>query len=1753
MTNTVPTNAPGLDAGTYEVVRKRLDALAETMVAEVNDLNQRRLAVFGATATTLLATEHVRTEHNCIPRDIIAFGDRLILGYQVHLGLKSTTVVSDVFSELQYTNGTFNPVPATLFAGAEFEKDFAELFQYYKEARLLQLRKTDTHLLAAFQTGQRLTDVRVLRWAKSKDRTTIKYQDNRGTNDYILPASHDFTWIRTTRDNHVQGSHPHVNIIDTLFVESIHGDVTIKIENNTTTGQGILSDPVKDPHQGMDDAEISYADLDTIILLKIRPYRENEFRYYVYNKLTHLAIRIDAIGQSCQQLPEGHGLIFPGGYYLSNGEHKVFPHNVTNMQFVRSVRAPNGEDILYIYYDHEQGEYILLRYNLIARSVDQPQVCNGYSFYNDGRLVVFRAQAEPTRLHAMQIWQTPFAKEEYAAAAPVRESPLGRIGNRDLVRGISDLRNLYRLLTNQTPTREAYAELLKQVTRVSDSYHWLTSAEAGQLAAQLAKIKDGVNAAIGEFEKVLQLTAQAASQVAALEGAAKELLRTQALETKSTIDDYVAPMTALRRQRGAVESARTIRYVDLARLNKLDQQLHDTSKEISAGAVAFLMREEALTIYVNEISTLELQLPNLATVNDVKPVRERVDLLGANLDLLVETVGGLDIADANARTTILENISAVYATLNRVRALVEARRTTLGTKEGKAGFAAEIALLGQAVSNAMSLSDSPEKCDEFLGKLMLQVEELESRFAEISAFVEELTTKREEIYENFSARKQSLLDERQRRADSLGNAAERVLAGIIRRAKTFTELDELNAYFASDAMVLKARSVIEDLRALGATVKADDAEGRLKSAREDGLRTLRDRSELFDGEAIKLGRHRFSVNTQVIDLTMLPRADAEGVLGMWFHITGTDYFAPVDDPGFQATQPCWGQEVVSENPSVYRGEYLAWQVLNAAEARQHGLTPTKLKEAALDIATLTALVRAIAGEYYDHGYERGIHDHDATLIVQAVLHVRETCGLLRYSPSVRAFALLTWSVLAKDPRAKDWERQCRAVHDIARVHGDAPNSSGLALEISQALREVAKQQGLDATLADAAGRYLIAELGEEPRTHVIKSGEAADLERALWEHLRVAGVADSVREDLRALQHQPAAGLRLARAWVDAFLRAHPQHPTHVVEEVAAWLTVGDSLIHEMMHARTQIELTGLLGQHPTIINQQLHIAIDLYDLRLSTFTAIDVPRFRHFQERRRILLERERASLRIDEFKPRVLTSFVRNRLINDVYIPLIGDNLAKQMGALGATRRTDLMGMLLLISPPGYGKTTLIEYVSSVLGLAFIKINGPALGHVVHSTDPATAPNAAARQELEKLNLAFEMGNNVLVMIDDIQHTHPEFLQKFISLCDGSRRIEGVWRGRARTYDLRGKKFVVVMAGNPYTESGEQFKIPDMLANRADTYNLGDILGGHADAFALSYIENALTANPVLSALTGRPQQDLYRFMRIAKGDEEARSELQHPYSALEVGDICAVLNHLNRVQFVLGQVNAGYIASAAMADAYRVEPPFKLQGSYRNMAKIAAKIVPLMTDDELEQVINDHYAGESQTLTTGTESNLLKFKILFNKANPTETARWKDICSIYTRRQELSGADDPASKAVVQLAKLGDQLGALHTAIHDVATATHERSLDERKHHSERLDQLLDRLIISLASLKPEPVAAAAAPKVEIINTLPKYYANLYAQQIQVIEKSLIPTIEAIGAMIGQSLSAKEHLGGIASDLRAMIAKQASSNVIEGKEGE
>ena len=431
---------------------------------------------------------------------------------------------------------------------------------------------------------------------------------------------------------------------------------------------------------------------------------------------------------------------------------------------------------------------------------------------------------------------------------------------------------------------------------------------------------------------------------------------------------------------------------------------------------------------------------------------------------------------------------------------------------------------------------------------------------------------------------------------------------------------------------------------------------------------------------------------------------------------------------------------------------------------------------------------------------------------------------------------------------------------------------------------------------------------------------------------------------------------------------------------------------------------------------------------RLGTFRKDVEPKYLAYQTAKVNLIEDRRDEMRLDEFKPKVMSAFVRNRLLDRVYLPLIGDNLAKQMGTAGENTRTDRMGMLLLISPPGYGKTTVMEYVANRLGLTFMKINGPAIGHEVTSLDPEDAPNASAREEIQKLNLSLEMGDNVMIYLDDIQHCNPEFLQKFISLCDAQRKIEGVWNGRPKTYNLRGKKVCVVMAGNPYTESGGKFQIPDMLANRADTYNLGDIVGSHGGDFEASYLENCITSNPVLSRLASQGQADVYAVMKIAETGTQEGIDFEGNYAVEEIDEMVTVMRKLMRVRDTILRVNMEYIRSAAMEDAYRTEPAFKLQGSYRNMNRLAEKVLPVMTDEEVELAIVDHYENESQTLTTGAEANMLKFREMEGLLTEEEAGRWEEIKSKFSRNLLIGGQgdNDPLNRVIGSLTRIGDSLG-------------------------------------------------------------------------------------------------------------------------------
>ncbi|WP_405350780.1 DNA repair ATPase [Nonlabens sp. Asnod3-H03] len=1583
-------NTTQLDSGTYEIIQSRLLKQKNDLQQRLNELNEERKKVFGSLETRLIANDRVNTENNCIARDIVTIGKYSIFGYNVHLGLRTEMQLSDVFSIYEFDRDGVDGDALrfresgnklNLITDPIFQTDFENLYKYYRNTIFSKFAIMGNYLHMVFQLSDSVTDIKTFKWLITDD--GLQYVDNRSEHEYRFPAQYGFQWKEAGRDNQRAGVHGHVSILDKVFVETIGGDLTIKVEDNTDDGQGIYREDVEHRDQTLDDGQYRYADLGNLIVLEIKPFQE-EPRYFVYNHKIKEVERINSIAEAAVLLPDDQGIIFPSGYYLQTGEYNVFPSDAGKLKFQQRIASPNGEDHLYVFYNAAQGLYVLMSYNVIDQTVKTPIVCNGFTILEQGELCYFRTEDEQTKHHMMQIWQTPYLKGNIMPSEH-QDTMLFKIGNKDIVKAMAQANELLTLLNKEDSYGGLYDDIARSSKDILDAYYWLPEEETKQINLPLNEINKASNAAIDEFEKVKQLRKQAAADTRDISKKADELFSKIKSTSFKSINDFVELLTQLRSLRGEAIGLYEIRYVDTDFIKGIEEQIVEQNEVISRRAVTFLLDDKALAPYHDAVAEKQKALDDTKKVIEIKNLEKEVNQIAEDLELLIDIVSNLEIEDTSHSTKIIENISLIFATINQVKAAIKNKVKTVGKKEAQADFAAQLKLIDQSIINYLDIANTPEKCDEFLTKVSIQLEELEGKFADYEEYITEIIGKREEVYAAFDNRKSSLVEARNKKAMAFQNAAERILKGVQKRAQSLDSVTEINGYFASDLMINKVRDIVVQLKDLDDAGKAEAIETALKVAREDALRKLKDKNELYeDGDnIIKLGKHKFGVNKQQLDLTIVFKDN-----GLFYHLTGTDFYQELHNEILTQSQGIWNQDLVSENNQVYRSAYLAYSIFKSGD-----------KEALriMSPADLLTTVQEIASGNYSGGYVKGVHDHDAAQYLSVLLHKHHDLGLLTYDPNTRAQAQFYWNALD----TKHQSNLNRILKSAGEVLSVFPDSKEYDFIIEELADDIFKTSESANSLSIAS--YLFNELKDND--HFTVSTSAIQLKEAFEKKIKSQNADLKFKKSLEACEDEKSK-VELVRHWVSAFAKADSkQSLLTYVNECVANILYGELTADKTVAISPSENINGLKGSHQTIEEGVFVFNYHEFVHTLEHFTTIKVPAYETFRKAKQEVTEELKESLRLEEFKPRVLSSFVRNKLIDQVYFPLIGDNLAKQLGTVGDTKRTDRMGLLLLISPPGYGKTTLMEYVANRLGLIFMKINGPAIGHEITSVDPEAATNAATREELKKLNLAFEMGDNVMLYLDDIQHCNPEFLQKFISLSDGTRKIEGVYNGKPKTYDLRSKKFCVIMAGNPYTESGDKFQIPDMLANRADIYNLGDIIGDTAHLFELSLVENALTSNPVLQQLSNKHFDDVYALIdRVQNGASD--NELKGNHSNQEIADYVAVLEKVLKIRDTVLKVNQTYIASAGMEDTYRTEPSFKLQGSYRDMNKLVAKVVPIMDDKELQTLLLSHYESESQTLTSAAEANLLKYKELINTITPEEQQRWEDIKGIFAKNNKLSG---------------------------------------------------------------------------------------------------------------------------------------------------
>lgn len=1595
-----------LNSGTYEIIQNRLNEQKNDLIQRLQKLNESRKNIFGGVDFSLIANERISTEHSCIAKDIYSLGDHLIFGSNAHLGLQTEINISDVFSIYKINQNRFEPQDYSLINDEVFIDEFKNLYKYYRNTFFARFTFTENYLYMVFQLSESTTDIKAFKWLIKENQ--LIYVDSRSASETSYPQQHGFLWTKATRDMQRSGKHPHISLADKVFVESIGGDITIKIEDNTDTGKGIYSEDVIHKDQNLDDAEIHFCDLDNLVLFKIKPYQETE-RYFIYNHKEKTVSRADALKYSGLLLPENQGVLFSNGYALQTGGLKVISQDQNRLYYLKTVIEPNGENFLYVFYDDKTNNYQLISYNIITQTIETPIRCSGFTFLNDGKLIYLRESIETTKNHLAQIWQTPFSKEIIPNAEKA-DRLIYKIGNKDIVRVMAESQELITLLNKKDSYSGLYNDIVKLATFILDTYYFLGEEEVQKLDQPLKEIRAIAHSAINEYEKVVEQRKNTEEALEKIKHSCDKILDETKRLHYSQLTEYIDALSQIRALRGEVTGARELKYADPALLDALEKSLADRYTELSNACVDFLLQEGALLPYEEKAQKISEDIIALQKAIDAKTIDENINTLSGQLELLVDIVNNLKIEDTSRSTQIIENISLIFARLNQERLELSKRKREISGKELASDFQAQITLFDQSVINFLELSQTPEKCDEYLTKLSIQLEEMETKFIDFEDFIQQIGTKREEVYGHFQNKRVQLTESRNKRTQNLFDAAQRILKSVQTKAESFDSENEINGYFAADLMVEKVRDLARQLAELEDSAKSEEIQTLLKTSQQEAVRKLKDKKEIYaDGESvIALGDYKFAVNQQKLDLTLVLR-NAQ----YYYHLTGTSFYEPLNFNTADEFREVWNQEFVSENSHVKRFEYLAWNVFYSH------------KDIATDQQNENAVQQFLA-EHFGEGLVKGIHDKDAQIIVTRLQQIHNELGLMRFTAQERALAQLFWFFLAKE-RKDYYAKQFEAAAIIAQSFTAKQGFEYLRKELSEEMNAFASTHNiLKETDCINAAFYL----KQEDKENFLISEKGGALYELFMKELKEKGKDLEFITQVQAMYQHPSACYYIAEGALQAF---DPQAEKDIVQETAGFIITqkfDPKNIRRISYEVTIKELKSLEK------DTEYHLNYFEFVSRLSRFNTVTVPKYKRLQELKFSWVDEKKKALKLDTFKPQILSSFVRNKLINDVYFPLIGANLAKQLGTVGSDKRTDRMGMLLLVSPPGYGKTTLMEYMAERMGLVFMKINGPSLGYDIVSTDPAEAKNAGARQELEKLNLALEMGDNVMLYLDDIQHCNPEFLQKFISLADGQRKIEGIYNGESKTYDLRSKRFCLVMAGNPYTESGEKFKIPDMLANRSDTYNLGEISGSKTDLFDLSLIENALMSNEYLTRLTQPGMENLYELYECVITDNPA-DNLKGNFSSNEISDFRAVLKNTIMVRNTVLKVNKEYISSAAMSDDYRNEPPFKLQGSYRNMNKLIAQIQPILKTDEVTQIILNHYQNESQTLTTGAEANMLKLKELMGTISEQETERWDEIKKTFVKNKTIKGLGetDRMSQIVALLAQFGDGLEGIKEALKKV----------------------------------------------------------------------------------------------------------------------
>ena len=1050
MDTTETTTSDGTPAGasSYDLLVGRLRETGVALRAAAATLNDQRAAVFAARPMTLAEAERFRTETPSTPTDLVVVGDLALLAHDPAVSGKRS--VSDLFTlyrleRIGDADWDVLPLapgsPGWFLADPSFGRDFEELVTYYADARVRALQLVDDTLLMVFRIGDELSDVRVLRWRLADG--TAHYLDAYG--ELAPDAPDDVDWRTVGREAITAGREPVLDLDGLVMLDLQGGEVVARVPDPVSGPRVVHREPVDEPGQDLAELRVRTARVGDLMVIGLTPYREPHERFYVYNRLTGALTRDDGLAGGVRTLPGGQGVVFPGGYHLGNGEaHTYLEAAAGTWRFHQRIVAPNGEDVLYAYDDPTGRRYLLCGYNQVTKTMANPVPAAGYGRYADGTMLVLREAREGTRVHSVGIYTSPYCDPDVYEPPVPTASFFGRVGNPELVAVLGECFALARDVERPGFNEAGFEAITVRCRSLLDTYPWFADAEVAALGEQVRRLGKTAGQILDEFAAVTaarkaahEAVQHGAAEVAAYRADAGIELR----DTAAFIDRLTAGSILLGRLGGLAEQP----YVDAEAVAALRAEATQLHGALAERTLEFLTRDDALVPLADEIAAAEADAGRAPTAQQAGANATRIDEVGQRVVVLTDVVGGLEAVDAPTKTGVLAALADLLARRNAATAAVASRVDALRTTEAGAEFAAAMAVLTQRASAAAASAADPGAVDGALATLEAECETLDARFGDVAEFSAAVADKRDEIYAALTTRREVLASERAARVDRLVRAAQRALAAVADRASHSADLDAFETFFATDSLVAKVARTADELRELGEAGRADELAVALADTRATARRVVVDHAALFDADGnVRIGPHRFGVNTTPFDLHLTPNAAEDG---LELRLTGTDLVDPLPADEVAAIGPAATQIHPSETPTMPRAVFLAFELQAAGRTG--------------------ADARDEVQRRLDDGFSLGIHDADAARLLDATAEVWRSPGLWIDGTARAAGAGWLLAQGGADRRALD--RRLAAV----RALGAGRARQRLVDELAPSIAAWAAGEGLaEADGATAAG-YLV--------------------------------------------------------------------------------------------------------------------------------------------------------------------------------------------------------------------------------------------------------------------------------------------------------------------------------------------------------------------------------------------------------------------------------------------------------------------------------------------------------------------------------------------------------------------------------------------------------------------------------------------------------------------------------------------------------